>query len=153
MILGELYCTRSLGATYRNMPFHMPASYPVVGSTLLDQTQAIASWLSPSKCQTEPWINVTFLGPFYFRPLFSFSDHVTFSIPHHLIDHMTSHLTSHLTLCQQHMTFLGTKVLVSIVLPFYCPPIWDTLLFFSFSLLSYLLSYVIDPHFLLAMTS
>ena len=67
-------------------------------------------------------------------------------LPYHLIDHMTSHMTSHLTLCQQHhMTH--TKVLVPIV----CligTPYWSPLLLFS-----YLLFYVIDPHFLLAMTS
>lgn len=70
MMLGVLYHTRPLRTTHRNMPFHMPASYPVNGSTLLDQTWATASWSSPLTCQTgscnklEPnstkaWISLT----------------------------------------------------------------------------------------------
>jgi len=98
-----------------------------------------------------------FLDPFLFSAHLSpFLDHVTFSIPHHLIDHITSHLTSHLTVCQQHMTFLSTNVPVPhcppnwATYPFYCLPVWDTLLFSPFSLLSHLLFYIIDPHYLVA---
>ena len=51
-------------------------------------------------------------GPIlFFCPPFSFSDHMTFSIPHHLTDHMTSHLT----LCQQHMTPWAPRCRFSIV--------------------------------------
>jgi len=81
---------------------------------------------------------------FLFLPTFLFLRSRDLPLPYYLINH----LTSHLTLCQQHhMTH--TKALVP-----HCLPDWDTLLF---SLLivkhSYLLFYIIDPHFLLAMTS
>ena len=52
--------------------------------------------------------------------------------------HLTNHLTRHLTMPHDSYQSTGS----------YCPPIWDTLLFFFLIVL--LLFHIIDPHFLVA---